>query len=370
MKVPFVDLRAQYSLNQNDIRSASNSVFQAMQFVGGEEVEYFEHEFASFLGAKHIVSVNSGTDALILGIRALGFKPNDEILVPVNTFYATAVAVVQNQLKPVFVDVDETYGISLSDLARKITSRTKAVIAVHLYGQPDNIEGIQSVIKKSKKHILFLEDACQAHGAKYKGKIVGTFGIFSAFSFYPAKNLGAYGDGGAIATDDDHLAKQYKLLREYGQTKKYHHTSLGINSRLDSLQAAFLRKKLVYLSRWNTLRYQKAQIYSDNLRNCQAVITPKFLDDRCSVFHIYAIRTKKRNKLKEYLREREIETNIHYPIPLHLTQAFHYLGYTRNDFPNAEKYAQQLLSLPMYPEIPNSSIKRVTDEICYFFGEK
>jgi len=350
-KISFVDLQAQYRSMQSEIQSAFSDVLASMQFIGGSQVDQFESDFAKFLGVKHAISVNSGTDALILGIRALRLSPGDEVIVPVNTFYSTAIAVVENKLKPVFVDCDETYGMSLPDLRRKITHRTKAVIAVHLYGQPDNVDGIMAIIKDSKQKIVFIEDACQAHGATYRSRSVGTFGTFAAFSFYPGKNLGAYGDGGAIVTNSDALAKEYRLLKQYGQTKKYHHITVGINSRLDAIQAAILRKKLQHLSEWNRLRCDHARVYNHCLKGCHSIILPQILHGRRSVFHIYAIRTKRRDQLKAYLSTKGIETHIHYPIPLHRSPAFSYLGYKQGDFPNAELYARQLLSLPMYPEL-------------------
>jgi len=368
MNVPYLDLKAQYASIKPEIDSAFKQVFKRMRFIGGEEVELFEKEFASFLRVKHVIAVNSGTDALLLGIEALKLTSGDEVIVPANTFYATALAVVKNNLKLVFVDTDEHYGISLSDLKRKITSRTKAIITVHLYGQPDDIDGIKEVIKASKKHIILIEDACQAHGAKYHNQNVGTFGVFSAFSFYPGKNLGAYGDGGVIATNDDALAQTYRLLREYGQTSKYHHETIGTNSRLDSLQAAILRKKLVHLEDWNKQRRAHAAYYTKCFRGCESVITPEILADRNSVFHIYAVRVNKRQKLQKYLLDNGIVTLIHYPVPLHLAGAFSSFKYKKGDFPIAEKYAGELLSLPIYPELTKVQIEYIASKINTFYS--
>lgn len=368
MNVPYLDLKAQYASIKPEIDSAFKQVFQKMRFIGGEEVESFEKEFASFLRVKHVIAVNSGTDALLLGIEGLKLSPGDEVIVPVNTFYATALAVVKNNLRLVFVDTDAHYGISLSDLKRKITSRTKAIIAVHLYGQPDDIDGIKRVIKASNKDILLIEDACQAHGAMYHNQKVGTFGIFSAFSFYPGKNLGAYGDGGVIATNDDALAQKYRLLREYGQTSKYHHETIGTNSRLDSLQAAILRKKLVHLEDWNARRYANAEYYNECFKGCESVIPPENLADRKSVFHIYAVRVQKRQELQNYLSDNGIGTLIHYPVSLHLTGAFSYLKYKKGDFPVAEQHAEELLSLPMYPELTKAQIEYVAGKIKGFYS--
>lgn len=278
MKILFVDLKSQYQSIKKEINSAIKKVILSSQFIQGEEVKKFEEEFANYLGTEYCIGVNSGTDALILGIRALEIENGSEIIVSANTFIATALGVSENSLKPVFVDIDEQdYGINLADLKRKINSRTKAIILVHLYGQPDKIDEVKEIIKKTGKKIYLIEDACQAHGAKYKGKRVGNFGIFSAFSFYPGKNLGAYGDGGAIVTNDKKLAEKIKLLREYGQKKKYYHESLGINSRLDSIQAAILRVKLKYLDKWNKKRQEHAFLYNKLIQeNIPEIITPKF----------------------------------------------------------------------------------------------
>ncbi len=370
MNVPYLDLQEQYVSIQSEVNESFSRIFHEMQFIGGREVAAFEEEFASFLGVKHVISVNSGTDALILGIEALHLSPDDEVIVPVNTFYATAVAVVRNNLRPVFVDSDEYYGMSLPDLRKKITKKTKAIIAVHLYGQPENISGIQQVIQEKNKEIFLIEDACQAHGAVYENKKVGTFGRFSAFSFYPGKNLGAYGDGGVIATNDDDLDKTYRLLREYGQTTKYHHESIGVNSRLDSIQAAVLRKKLSHLDAWNSQRRKNASYYNECLYGCSDIVMPMLLPDRQSVFHIYAIRAQYRDELQQYLKDHGVGTLIHYPVPLHLTGAFSHLGYTKGDFPNAEQYAEELVSLPMYPELTQEQIAYVAKFIKKFYSER
>lgn len=370
MNVRYLDLEAQYSAIKPEIDDVFKEILKTMRFVGGNEVDAFETEFASFLGTKHVISVNSGTDALLLGIEALHLSPGDEVIIPVNTFYATAVAVVRNNLRPVFVDVDGHYGMSLTDLRKKITKKTKAIIAVHLYGQPEDIHGIQTIIRETDKGIRFIEDACQAHGAMYGSKKVGSFGVFSAFSFYPGKNLGAYGDGGAIATNDDGLAKKYRLLREYGQTSKYHHGSIGINSRLDSLQAAVLRKKLTHLAAWNIQRRANAAYYNDCLEDCKDVVTPALLPDRQSVFHVYAIRGRNRDALCRYLKDHGVDTLIHYPVPLHLSGAFSYLDYKKGDFPVGEQHADELLSLPMYPELTHGQIDYVASTIKRFYSEK
>lgn len=368
MNIPFVDLKLQYKEIQTEVENAISNVIQSTKFVQGEEVTKFEEEFANYLGANYCIGVNSGTDALILGVRALGLNPGDEVLIPANTYISTALAASENGLRPVLVDIDEDFGINLEDLKRKINSRTKAIIAVHMYGQPDRIREIEECIKKTGEKIHFIEDASQAHGAEYQSKKVGTFGIFSAFSFYPGKNLGAYGDAGAILTNNKDLANRYKLLREYGQREKYYHDLLGVNSRLDSIQAAVLRVKLRYLDRWNEKRIKIAEHYSDLLEKYVPFVqTPKVFNDRKSVFHLYVIRTKKRDELLEYLKENKIQTLIHYPIPLHLQKAYSYLGYKRGDLRVTEKISSEIISLPIYPELTQEMVEFVVNKISKYF---
>lgn len=367
-KIPFVDLKAQYQIIKREINEAIGKTIKNFQFIQGEGVKLFEKEFARYLNVRYCITVNSGTDALILGIRALELKPGDEIIVPVNTFIATALGVSENGLKPVFVDIDDDYGINLDDLKRKINSRTKAIILVHLYGQPDKIDEVKEIIKKTGKKIYLIEDACQAHGADYKGIKVGNFGIFAAFSFYPGKNLGAYGDGGAIVTNDKKLAEKYRLLREYGQIKKYYHQTLGVNSRLDTIQAAILRVKLRYLDRWNKLRQKHAKLYTEILnKNLPFIKTPKEFPERRSVYHLYVIRVKKRDQLFNYLQNKGVQALIHYPIPLHLQEAYKFLGYKKGDFPIAEKVASEILSLPMFPELKLDFIRKEIKLILNFY---
>jgi dTDP-4-amino-4,6-dideoxygalactose transaminase len=369
MNIPFVDLKAQYRVLKKDIDKALRDVIFNTRFIQGKEVALFENEFAHYLHARYCVGVNSGTDALILGIRALGLAPGDEVIVPVNTFIATALGVSENRLKPVFVDIDPAdYGMDLADLKKKITSKTKAIIVVHLYGQPEKIDEIKKIIRKSGKSIYLIEDACQAHGALYKGKKVGTFGIFSAFSFYPGKNLGAYGDGGAIVTNNKALAAKCRMLREYGQKKKYIHTRMGINSRLDTLQAAVLRVKLPHLDTWNRKRQRIASYYTEQIRKfLPPVKTPASMKGRQSVFHLYVVEIDKRDDLLKTFNKKDIQVLIHYPIPLHMQEAYKYLGYKRGDFPNVEHSAKRLLSLPIYPELTKKQIDYIVRTIKNFY---
>ncbi len=368
--IPFVDLKTQYIALKNDMDSAMLSVVENTRFIQGSDVRDFENNFSQYLGAKHCIGVNSGTDALILGIHALGLQQGDEVIVPVNTFIATALGVTENNLKPVFVDSEENgYGISLQDLKKKITKKTKAIIVVHLYGRPDKLDEIAQIIKESGQHIHLIEDACQAHGAIYKDKRVGTFGIFSAFSFYPGKNLGAYGDGGAIVTNDDILAQKYRMAREYGQKIKYVHESLGVNSRLDTIQAAVLNVKLPHLDEWNTKRRTLASYYTKALqKNISAVKTPSDSPDRSSVFHLYVIEVEDRDSVLEYLNSNGIQALIHYPVPLHVQKAFSYLNYKTGDFPNAEKSSERILSLPLFPELRTDQIDTIVSTLSKFYA--
>lgn len=370
MNVAFVDLKAQYAGIKKEIDRAVSDVISNTRFIQGPEVALFEKEFADYLGASHCIGVNSGTDALILGFRALGLTPGDEVIVPVNTFIATALGVSENGLKPVFVDIDtKDYGMDLDDLQKKITARTKAILAVHLFGQSEKIDEIKEIIRKSGKSIYLIEDACQAHGALYRGKKVGTHGVFSAFSFYPGKNLGAYGDAGAIVTNDERIATQFRMLREYGQKKKYVHERLGTNSRLDTLQAAILRVKLKHLTSWNNKRQKWAAYYSRQIKKHLPIIkTPQFFPDRPSIFHLYVIEVDRRDELLSWLNNKGIQALIHYPIPLHLQKAYAPLGYTRGDFPNAEHIANRIISLPMYPELTEKHIDTIVDTIREFYA--
>lgn len=368
--IPFVDLKIQYTSIKKSMDNAISGVLADSHFIHGPEVVDFEKEFAEYLHASNCIGVNSGTDALILGIRALGLSAGDEIIVPVNTFIATALGVTENGLKPVFVDMDPDYGMSLEDLKKKITKKTKAILVVHLYGMPDKLDEIQKIIKNSGQKIYLIEDACQAHGALYHGKKVGTLGIFSAFSFYPGKNLGAYGDGGAIVTNNAELAEKFKMLREYGQKEKYIHESLGINSRLDTIQAAVLRIKLSHLDSWNAKRRELAAYYSKELRNISGVIkTPSEFDTRTPVYHLYVIEVDRRDALLKFLNDTGIQALIHYPIPLHFQGAFGYLGHKKGDFPNAEISSGRILSLPMFPELTKKQIDIIVSTIKKFYAE-
>lgn len=367
--IPLIDLNKQYLTIKEEVEIKIQETIQNSLFIDGDEVKKFEIEFADYLNAKNCISVNSGTDALTIGIKSLNLNPGDEIIVPVNTFISSAFSISNNQLKPIFVEINNNFGINLEDLKKKINNRTRGVIVTHLYGQPENIEEVNDVIKKSKKKIYLIEDACQAHGAEYKGRKVGTFGIFSAFSFYPTKNLGAFGDGGAIITENNKIAYKCKLLKDYGQKNKYYYDLIGYNSRLDSLQAAILSVKLKYLDHGNRKRIEVAELYSNGLKNCNSIKIPKIFPERKSVYYVYALLAKQRSRLRHFLESKGIASLIHYPIPLHLQKAYQYLGYKKGDFPIAEKISSEIISIPMYPEIENNQINYVIDNIMKFYSE-
>ncbi len=366
MNVPFVELHSQYESIRRDIDRAIAGVLTDGIFIGGERVDAFEREFADYTGTKHCIAVNSGTDALVLGTRALELPKGAEIIIPANTFYASALSATENGFTPVFVDCDDEYGISLTDLKKKLTKKTAAVCVVHLYGRADKYDDIRRIVHEYNKSIKLFEDAAQAHGAYAGKRRVGTLGDFAIFSFYPAKNLGAYGDGGAVTTDNNSLAKKLRLLHEYGQTKKYHHDTLGVNSRLDTMQAAILSVKLKKLDEWINARQAIAHQYSTLLQDIPGVTTPPDTEDRPGTYHLYVIRHNKRNQLHDYLMSQGINTQIHYPIPLHLQKAFAYLGHKKGDFPNAEAYAKTMLSLPIYPELTPKQVEYVCHHIRAF----
>jgi len=363
MQINFVDLNKQYNHIKLEIDDAIQRVIRNSSFIGGEEVRSFEEEFACYCDARYCVGVNSGTDALKFICMALNIKEGDEVILPVNTFIATALGVSSVGAKPVFVDCEDgTYNIDPEEIEEKITSRTKAIIAVHLYGQPADMDLILSIAHKHNLYVI--EDACQAHGAYYKNRRVGTFGIASAFSFYPGKNLGAYGDGGAVITNDAGIDEKIKKLREYGQEEKYVHTEMGTNSRLDGLQAAILRVKLKYLDEWSDKRRNVAACYHDSFKDLQIKL-PETRPDRSHVYHLFVIETDKRDELLEFLKQKEIFCGIHYPVPLHFQEVYIGLGYKAGDFPVSERLASRILSLPIYPELEKKEIryiKNVFDE--------
>jgi dTDP-4-amino-4,6-dideoxygalactose transaminase len=366
-QVPFVDLAAQYGAIAEEIDEAIAIVLRRADFILGHDVRLFENEFAAFCEAGYAVGVDSGTSALELALRAFGIGPGDQVITTANTFIATALAISYTGATPVLVDVDpQTYTMDISRLEGAVTDHTKAIIPVHLYGQPADMGPILEIAQRHG--ITVIEDACQAHGARYKGKRVGSLGHAAAFSFYPAKNLGAYGDGGMIVTNDERMAESLRMLRNYGQREKYHHLLQGYNHRLDTLQAAVLRVKLQHLDTWNAARRQHARLYDELLAH-SPVVAPAEADYAESVYHLYVIRVEDRDGLRAHLHDRGIATGIHYPIPIHLQPTYRDLGYGEGSFPVTEEYVGQVLSLPMYAELTSVSIEYVAEAIGEFVSE-
>jgi len=377
MEIPLVDLKAQYNSIKDEIDKAIKGVLESTSFILGTEVERFEEEFADYCEVKYAVGVGNGTDALYLALRALGIGQGDEVVTVPNSFIATAEAITLTRAKVAFVDIDpNTYNMDpekLDDYLEKrfarsdsrITTKPKAVVPVHLYGQPADMDSILEIARKYDLKVI--EDAAQAHGAKYKGRRMGTFGDAACFSFYPGKNLGAYGDGGMVVTNDDRIAEIVRKMRNHGRSKKYEHEFEGINSRLDNLQAAVLRVKLKYLDQWNKKREKNAEIYDNFLKKIGNVINPKLLKGTKSVYHLYVIKIEEREHLQEKLKNKNIATGIHYPIPLHLQPAYNYLNYKKGDFPVSEKVCNEILSLPMYPELTKDQIDYIINKIKAFY---
>jgi len=368
MSVPFLDLKTQYKTIQSEITSALQNVSDSAAFAGGPFVEKFEKEFASFCQSEFAVGVGSGTDALWVTLMCLGIGKGDEVITTPNTFIATAEAITFCGAKPMFVDIDEqTYNMDFELLKGVITTKTKAIIPVHLFGQPADMDPI---IKIAQEYGLFvIEDACQAHGAEYKGRRAGSIGHAGCFSFYPGKNLGAYGEAGAVVTNSAELAEKIKRFRDHGQVKKYFHSMIGWNARMDGFQGAVLSVKLKHLSAWNEARIKNAKLYNELLADIDKVKTPIEADYAKHIYHIYAIRTKNRNALMSSLAEKNISCGIHYPIPLHIQEVYRFLGYGLGSFPVVEKCAEEFLSLPMFPELTGDQIKVVVKEIKYFFAK-
>lgn len=363
--IPVVDLKAQYQSIKEEIDSAIQRVLSRGWFVLGEEGESFEREFASFVGTSHAIGVNTGTDALSIALRALDTGQGDEVITTPLTATYTALAISMVGAMPVFADIDEeSYNIDPKKIEEKITQKTKALIPVHLYGQPADLGPLLELAREYNLKVV--EDVAQAHGALYKGQRAGSFGDVGCFSFYPSKNLGACGDAGMITTNDAILAEKARTLRNGGQTDRYNHQILGVNSRLDELQAAILGVKLKYLDKWNERRRELAALYDGSLVNLDITL-PKQKGNRKHVYHLYVIRTPKRDKLKAFLEENGIGTQIHYPIPVHRQKAYEFLKLPSGSFPQAEKAAEEVLSLPMYPELTDEQVKFVVETFKRFY---
>jgi dTDP-4-amino-4,6-dideoxygalactose transaminase len=360
--VPFLDLKSQYESIKPEVLAAVERVFDSTQFVLGKEVQTFEEEFASFCGARYGIAVNSGTSALHLALLAAGVGPGDEVITVPHTFVATVAAICYTGATPVFVDIEEgSYCMDPTKLEAAITARTKAIVPVHLYGQPADMDPILEVARAH--NITVLEDAAQAHGAEYRGRRCGSLADMAAFSFYPGKNLGAYGEGGIVTTDDAEIARKVRMLRDWGQEKKYHHEMLGFNARMDGVQGAILRVKLRHLDSWTDARRARAKQYDELLSRLSAVITPKVAENCKHVYHIYCVRVRNRDSLMQYLKERDIHTGIHYPFAVHTLPGYRFLGYKEGEFPVAETVATQVVSLPMYPEMTPEMVSEVCDAV-------
>lgn len=361
MKIPFVDLKAQYQTIRDDVNTGIQGVLQRCDFVLGQDVKAFEEEFAEYCEVAYAVGVDSGYSALELILRAYEIGPGDEVITAANTFIATALAITNSGARPVLVDIHpDTFNLDTTRLAEAITPATRAIMPVHLYGQTADMDPILRTA--SQYGLWVIEDAAQAHGARYKGKRAGSLGDAAAFSFYPGKNLGAYGDGGAVTTDDAALAERVRMLRNLGMRVKYHHEMKGFNHRLDSIQAAVLRTKLRHIDEWNTARRRVAEEYNVRLMELPVVtpIAPSWSDP---IYHLYVIRTEHRDAVQQHLTEAGISTGLHYPIPIHLQPAYQELGYQKGDFPITEQYADEILSLPMYPELSSDAVNFVADTI-------
>ena len=387
MQVPFLDLKAQYKQIEHEVVPMVKEAMASGAFIGGPQVAGFEEEFAEFCSSKFCIGVGSGTDALRFALMAAGIGPGDEVITVPNTFIATTEAISQVGATPVFVDVDKyTYTMdpqklqeffqqkcSLDQSTNKpinqLTKRpVRAIIPVHLYGQPADMDPILEIA--NAHNLIVIEDACQAHGALYKDKKAGSMGAAGCFSFYPGKNLGAFGEAGAVVTRDETVARRIRMLRDHGQEQKYFHSIEGFNGRLDAIQAGVLRIKLQRLQSWNQARQQHAVDYNELLDGITDLTLPEEANYAASVYHLYVILADNRDELQKFLQDKGIYTGLHYPQPLHLQKAYAHLGYKKGDFPVAEKAAEQLLSIPMYPELAKPQIEYVAESIKEFLAKK
>lgn len=369
MKVPLLDLSAQYETIQAEAATAIQEVLNSSAFAGGPFVEQFEDEFAEFCHCKYAVGVGSGTDALWLALLGLGIGEGDEVITAPNTFIATVEAISQCGATPVFVDIDEqTYNLNPDLLKGAITARTKAIVPVHLYGQMVDMDPIVEI---AEAYGLFVvEDAAQAHGAEYRGRRAGSIGKAGCFSFYPGKNLGAYGEAGAVVTNDEQLAEKLRIFRDHGQRQKYYHSMVGWNSRMDGIQGAILKVKLKHLSRWNEARRTNAMIYGELLKDTETLKLPVEAEYAKHVYHIYSVRTQNRDQVIKDLALKNIFCGIHYPVPVHMQKAYKSMMLGQGSFPVAEKCAAEQISLPMFPELTEEQIHYVTDEMKMISLEK
>lgn len=364
--IPFLDLKAQYQSIKSEIDAAVLGVLASGQYILGEEVARLEQEFADYCNVKHAIAVNTGTSALHLSLLAAGVGPGDEVITVPFTFVATVSAICYTGARPVFVDVEPvTLTMDPAKLEAKITPRTKAIVPVHLYGQMADMDAIKAIADHYR--IAVIEDACQAHGAEYKGARAGSIGTSGCFSFYPGKNLGACGEGGIVVTNSDDQAKTMRMLRDWGQEQRYHHLLKGFNYRMDAIQGAILRIKLGHLEAWTEARRAHGRRYSSLLGRSVNLRTPVEIADRRHVYHVYAIRSRDRDELQRVLTAEGIQSGLHYPIPIHLQKAHADLGYQVGDFPISETAAREVLSLPIYPEMPAWHVDQVAAALEYVY---
>jgi dTDP-4-amino-4,6-dideoxygalactose transaminase len=370
--VPFLDLTRQYKRIEGEILSATKRVYEKGRFILGEEVSAFEKEFSRYCGVRYGVGVGSGTDAIYLALKAAGIGEGDEVVTVANSFISTALAISFTGARPLFIDIDpKTYTMDPNHLELLLKRRKpkasekkiKAVLPVHLYGHPAEMDSIMEIA--NRYDLIVIEDACQAHGAKYGKEKVGSFGAMGCFSFYPTKNLGGYGDGGIVVTDRKRFEQNLRLLRCYGERKKYQHVLKGCNSRLDEIQAALLRVKLRYLEQWNEERRRKAKIYTERLSPL-GVECPSEKEGVRHVYHLYTIKTERRDSLQSFLKKKGIETLVHYPIPIPLQKAYEELGYRKGDFPLTAQWSRKILSLPFFPEMKEHEMEEVAEGIRSF----
>jgi len=365
MKIPGFDLKRQYQNIKQEIDTAIDNVLSSGQFILGENVRLLEEEIARYCGTRYAIGVASGTDALLLSLRALDIKPGDEVITTPFTFFATTEVISIIGARPVLVDIEpDTFNIDPDKIGQGITKKTKAIIPVHLFGQ---ICDMDEILKFKEKGIFIIEDACQSIGAVYRERRAGSLGDTGCFSFFPTKNLGGYGDGGIVTTNNERLNERLRILRAHGSINKYYHREIGYNSRLDEIQAAILRVKLRYLDKWIARRQEIASLYNRFLGGIPYIKIPTIKGNRNHTFHQYVIRAERRNELQGYLSERGIGTAIYYPLPLHLQDAYKEFGYTRGDFPEAEKACNEVLALPMWPELKDEEVEEVAKEIRNFY---
>ena len=368
MKVPFVDLKAQHAAIKTDVETAIANVIGDTAFVGGKYVDEFEKNYASFCGTKHAVGVSSGTSALHLALLAMGVGPGDEVITAANTFIATAEAISHTGATPVFVDMDPvTFNIDVAGIEKAITEKTKVIIPVHLYGQPADMDAVLEIA--GRHNLLVLEDSAQAQGARYKGKRCGSFGHAAAFSFYPAKNLGAYGDAGAVVTNDPEYIETIRLYMNHGRRTAHDHAVIGFNERLDGLQGAVLNAKLATLDEWNGMRREAAERYNSLLAGLN-LQTPAAADDVEHIYHLYVVRVKDRDEVRTALGDKGVASGIHYPVPVHLLQAYSGLGLGKGSFPVTEEAADEIISLPMFPHLAAEQQAYVAECLEQIVGKK